>query len=65
MKAAQERNIAVAEVTRNNVTSVLEYVLIQILALVRNCIPAYKQETMVNVILTIADGRIVINVVVY
>jgi formate dehydrogenase len=41
--AACERNITVAEVTGCNVVSVAEHVVMQILALVRNYIPAYKQ----------------------
>lgn len=41
--AAQEKGITVAEVTGSNVVSVAEHVVMQILALVRNYIPAYKQ----------------------
>ena len=43
LAAAQERNVTVAEVTGSNVVSVAEHVVMQILALVRNYIPAYKQ----------------------
>jgi len=43
LAAACKRNITVAEVTGCNVTSVAEHVVMQILALVRNYIPAYKQ----------------------
>ncbi len=43
LAAACERNITVAEVTGSNVVSVAEHVVMQILALVRNYIPAYKQ----------------------
>jgi formate dehydrogenase len=41
--AAQEKGITVAEVTGCNVVSVAEHVVMQILALVRNYIPAYTQ----------------------
>jgi formate dehydrogenase len=40
---AAQRNVTVAEVTGCNVVSVAEHVVMQILALVRNYIPAYKQ----------------------
>jgi len=43
LEAAQKRKIIVAEVTGSNVVSVAEHVVMQILALVRNYIPAYKQ----------------------
>jgi len=43
LAAAAKRNITVAEVTGCNVVSVAEHVVMQILALVRNYIPAYKQ----------------------
>jgi len=43
LDAAQSRNITVCEVTGCNVVSVAEHVVMQILALVRNYIPAYKQ----------------------
>jgi len=43
LAAAAERNITVAEVTGCNVVSVAEHVVMQILALVRNYIPAYQQ----------------------
>ena len=42
-KAAQENGVTVAEVTGSNVVSVAEHVVMQILALVRNYIPCYKQ----------------------
>jgi formate dehydrogenase len=41
LAAAAERGITVAEVTGSNVVSVAEHVVMQILALVRNYIPAY------------------------
>jgi len=41
--AAANKNITVAEVTGCNVVSVAEHVVMQMLALVRNYIPAYKQ----------------------
>ena len=41
LKAAADRKITVAEVTGSNVVSVAEHVIMQILALVRNYIPAY------------------------
>ncbi|MDA1189202.1 MAG: NAD-dependent formate dehydrogenase [Chloroflexi bacterium] len=43
LAAAAERNIDVAEVTGSNVVSVAEHVVMQILALVRNYIPAYEE----------------------
>jgi formate dehydrogenase len=43
LAAACDRNITVAEVTRSNVVSVAEHVVMMILALVRNHIPAYQQ----------------------
>lgn len=43
LEAAKEANITVVEVTGSNVVSVAEHVVMQILALVRNYIPAYKQ----------------------
>eukprot|EP00475_Leptophrys_vorax_P032816 TRINITY_DN5113_c0_g1_i1.p1 TRINITY_DN5113_c0_g1~~TRINITY_DN5113_c0_g1_i1.p1 ORF type:complete len:391 (+),score=103.58 TRINITY_DN5113_c0_g1_i1:51-1223(+) len=43
LEAACARNITVAEVTGSNVVSVAEHVVMQILALVRNFIPGYKQ----------------------
>jgi len=43
LEAACNRKITVAEVTGCNVVSVAEHVVMQILALVRNFIPAYKQ----------------------
>lgn len=43
LAAAAERNITVAEITGSNVVSVAEHVVMQVLALVRNYIPAYKQ----------------------
>ncbi len=48
LAAAAERNITVAEITGSNVVSVAEHVVMQILALVRNFIPSYKQ---------VVDGR--------
>jgi len=41
--AAQAKGITVAEVTGCNVVSVAEHVILQILALIRNFIPAYNQ----------------------
>jgi formate dehydrogenase len=41
LKAAAERKITVAEITGSNVVSVAEHVVMQVLALVRNYIPAY------------------------
>ena len=43
LAAAAERNITVAEITGSNVVSVAEHVIMQILALVRNYIPSYKE----------------------
>ncbi len=43
LKAAAERKVTVAEITGSNVVSVAEHVVMQILALVRNYIPAYKE----------------------
>jgi formate dehydrogenase len=43
LKAAAERNVTVAEITGSNVVSVAEHVVMQILALVRNYIPAYQE----------------------
>jgi len=43
LAAACERGMSVVEVTGCNVVSVAEHVVMQILALVRNYIPAYKQ----------------------
>jgi len=43
LEAACKRSITVAEVTGCNVVSVAEHVVMQILALVRNYIPAYQQ----------------------
>ncbi len=43
LAAAAERNITVAEITGSNVVSVAEHVVMQVLALVRNYIPAYKE----------------------
>jgi len=48
LAAAAARNIMVAEITGSNVVSVAEQVVMHILALVRNYIPAYKQ---------VLDGR--------
>lgn len=42
LKAACERHITVAEITGSNVVSVAEHTVMQILALVRNYIPAYQ-----------------------
>lgn len=42
LEAAAERNITVIEVTGSNVVSVAEHVLMQILILVRNFVPCYK-----------------------
>lgn len=41
--AAQQKGLTVAEVTGSNVVSVAEHVVMQILSLVRNYIPGYKQ----------------------
>lgn len=46
--AAAERGITVAEVTGSNVVSVAEHAVMQLLALVRNFVPAYQQ---------VVDGR--------
>ncbi|KAK9468771.1 hypothetical protein V1512DRAFT_257837 [Lipomyces arxii] len=43
LDAANERNITVAEVTGSNVTSVAEHVVMTMLALVRNFVPAHEQ----------------------
>jgi formate dehydrogenase len=43
LAAAAEHNVTVAEITGCNVVSVAEHAVMQILALVRNYIPAYKQ----------------------
>ncbi|CAF3322806.1 unnamed protein product [Rotaria socialis] len=43
LEAACKRGITVAEVSGSNVVSVAEHVVMQMLALVRNFIPAYKQ----------------------
>jgi len=43
LEAAQEKGISVVEVTGCNVVSVAEHVVMQILSLVRNYIPAYRQ----------------------
>jgi len=43
LAAAQEKGITVAEVTGCNVVSVAEHVVMQILSLVRNYIPAHRQ----------------------
>ena len=43
LAAAAERNITVAEITGSNVVSVAEHVIMQILTLVRNYIPSYKE----------------------
>ena len=43
LAAAAARNITVAEITGSNVVSVAEHVIMQILALVRNYIPSYRQ----------------------
>ncbi|CAF1469185.1 unnamed protein product [Rotaria sp. Silwood1] len=43
LEAACKRGITVAEVSGSNVVGVAEHVIMQILALVRNFIPAYKQ----------------------
>ena len=42
LAASARRNITVAEITGSNVVSVAEHVVMQILSLVRNYIPAYK-----------------------
>ena len=43
LAAAAGRNITVAEITGSNVVSVAEHVVMQILALVRNYLPAYQE----------------------
>ena len=43
LAAAAERNVTVAKITGSNVVSVAEHVVMQILALVRNYIPAYQE----------------------
>ena len=43
LAAAAQRGVTVAEITGSNVVSVAEQVVMHILALVRNYIPAYKQ----------------------
>lgn len=43
LNAANEKNITVAEVTGSNVVSVAEHVLMTILVLVRNFVPAHEQ----------------------
>jgi formate dehydrogenase len=43
--AATERGVTVAEVTGSNVVSVAEHNVLQILALVRNFVPAHRQVT--------------------
>ncbi len=43
LAAAAERGLTVAEVTGSNVVSVAEHVVMQVLALVRNYIPAYQE----------------------
>ena len=43
LAAAAERKITVAEITGSNVVSVAEHVVMQILTLVRNYIPSYKE----------------------
>ena len=48
LKAAAERGITVAEQTGSNVVSVAEHAVMQLLALVRNYVPAYQQ---------VVDGR--------
>ena len=42
LNAAAERNIGVMEVTGSNVTSVAEHVMMNILLLVRNFVPAHE-----------------------
>ena len=48
LKAAAERDLVVAEQTGSNVVSVAEHAVMQLLALVRNYVPAYQQ---------VVDGR--------
>ena len=43
LAAAAERNVTVAEITGSNVVSVAEHVVMQMLILVRNYIPAYHE----------------------
>lgn len=43
LDAANEKNITVAEVTGSNVVSVAEHVIMTILVLVRNFVPAHEQ----------------------
>jgi formate dehydrogenase len=43
LKAAAEKGVTVAEITGSNVVSVAEHVVMQILALVRNYMPAYQE----------------------
>jgi formate dehydrogenase len=43
LAAAAERDITVAEITGSNVVSVAEHVIMQMLTLVRNYIPAYQE----------------------
>ena len=43
LAAAAERNVTVAEITGSNVVSVAEHVVMQMLTLVRNYIPAYLE----------------------
>jgi formate dehydrogenase len=43
LAAAAERNITVAEITGSNVVSVAEHVVMQMLILVRNYVPAYHE----------------------
>lgn len=43
LAAAAQRNITVAEITGSNVVSVAEHVVMQMLTLVRNYIPAYQE----------------------
>jgi formate dehydrogenase len=43
LAAASERGLTVAEITGSNVVSVAEHVVMQMLALVRNYMPAYEQ----------------------
>lgn len=43
LAAAEKKGVTVAEVTGSNVVSVAEHVVMQILSLVRNYIPCYKQ----------------------
>ena len=44
LAAAAEHNVTVAEITGCNVVSVAEHAVMQILALVRNYMPAYKDR---------------------